>query len=135
MLPLEENNLTLPSHPVFAFGFVWRADLEAAENAVAPGCLLPNLHLMSLFMTDSRSGLAYHVLNSNPNKVLGSLVAGRPTQEITGNFSINVVEYAGIRQWVDDVLPSDLHRALLRVALMERRYGPVKIALDPYIEA
>jgi len=120
---------------VFELGFVWRENLEAAEKAVAPGRLSPNLHTMSLFLTDSRSVLAYHVLNSNPNEVLGGLVAGRPTKDITGSFSIYVWEFAGVRQWIGDVLPSDLHRALHRVALVERKYGPVKIALDPYIEA
>ena len=135
MLPFEKLDQHPLIHPALQFGFVWRENLEAAKNAVAPAHMLPNLHLMSLFVTDSRSVLAHHVLNSNPNKVLGALAAGRPTKEITGSFDIHVVQFAGVRQWIGDVLPSDLHRALHRVALADRRHGPVKIALDPFIEA
>lgn len=135
MLPCEKVHQHPSIHPALQFGFVWRENLEAAKNAVAPEEVLPNLHLMSLFVTDSRSLLAHHVLKSNPNKVLGALVAGRPTKEVTGSFDIHVVEFAGVRQWIGDVLPSDLHKALRRVALLERRHGPVKIALDPFIEA
>lgn len=114
------------------FGFVWRESLEAAKNAVAPEHSSHNLHLRDLFMRGSRSIVAYHILNSNPNEVLGGLVAGRPTKEITGSFCIHAMNDD---EDLQDVLPSDLHEATYFVALVERKYGPVKIALDPCIEA
>ena len=135
MLPCEKVHQHPSIHPALQFGFVWRENLEAAKNAVAPGHLSQNLQPMFLFTKGSRSVAAHYVLNSNPNEVLGDLVAGRPTKEVTGSFDIHVVEFAGVRQWIGDVLPSDLHKALRRVALLERRHGPVKIALDPFIEA
>lgn len=81
---------------------------------------------MFLFMKGSRSVAAHYVLNSNPNEVLGDLVAGRPTKGITGSFSVYVTDEDGDLQ---DVLPSDLHDALYFVALVERKHGPVKAAL------
>lgn len=135
MLPFKKIDQHPSIPPTLEFGFAWRESLEASKNAVAPGHLSQNLHPISLFMKGYRWIVAHFVLNSNPNEVLGDLVAGRPTKEITGSFEIYVVETAGDREWIGDVLPSDLHRALHRVALLERRHGPVKIAMDPFIEA
>jgi len=127
MLPFKKVDQHPSIPPTLEFGFVWRESLEAAKNAVAPGNLSQNLHTKFLFTKGSRSVAAHYVLNSNPNEVLGDLVAGRPTKDITGSFSIYVMDEDGDLQ---DVLPSDLHDALYFVALVERKHGPVKAALD-----
>ena len=127
MLPFKKVDQHPSIPPTLEFGFVWREDLEAAKNAVAPENLSQNLQPMFLFTKGSRSVAAHYVLNSDPNEVLGDLVAGRPTKDITGSFSIYVMDEDGDLQ---DVLPSDLHDALYFVALVERKHGPVKAALD-----
>ena len=125
-------------HPSLPSGFVWRKNIEEIKNEIAPGRLSQNFHTLSLFDEDDegyRSHGAYHVLHSDPDQILGALVAGRPTQQITGSFCIHVYVDDGDGQDIDDALPSDLHKALHRVALFERKFGPVKIALDPFIDA
>ena len=126
MLPFKKVDQHPSIPPTLEFGFVWRESLEAAKNAVAPGNLSQNLQPMFLFMKGSRSVAAHYVLNSNPNEVLGDLVAGRPTKDITGSFSVYVTDEDGDLQ---DMLPSDLQDALYFVALVERKHGPVKAAL------
>lgn len=81
-----------------------------------------------LFTKGSRSVVAHYVLNSSPDEVLSDLVAGRPTKDITGSFSVYVMDEDGDLQ---DVLPSDLHDALYFVAIVERKHGPVKSAFGP----
>jgi hypothetical protein len=126
MLPFE-------IHPHPGFGFVWREHLAAAKVAVAPGPILPYVRIMSLFSPDSHSVAALHIPNCNPNPILGDLISGRPTKDITGSFSIYVTNGEDSND-IGDVLPSDLHKALYRVALVERKYGPVKFTLDPHDE-
>ena len=111
--------------------------MEDVKNEIAPGDLSQRFHTLSLFQEDDeghRSIGAYHVQDSNPNEVVGALIAGRPTQQITSSFCINVYVFNGDTEELGDTLPSDLHKALYRVALSEREYGPVTIALDPAID-
>lgn len=127
--------LPFKRHPQLDFGFVWRQDLEDAKRFVVAGLPLGCLKTFSLGPdVGRRSTAAYHALNSNPNEVLGDLVSGRPTQQITGSFSIFVTEYSGDQDVVGDVLPSDLHEALYRVALIEVKHGKVKIPMDASVE-
>jgi hypothetical protein len=130
MLPFQR-------HPDLQSGFVWRKNLEEVKNEIAPGRASQNFHTLSLFEEDDegyRTVAAYHVLRSNPNEVLGALVAGRATQQITGSFCIHVYVAHDYRDGTGDALPSDLHKGLHRVALFERKFGPVKIALDPFVD-
>lgn len=126
MLPFKKVDQHPSIPPTLEFGFVWRESLEAAQNAVAPGNLSQYLQPMFLFTKGSRSVAAHYVLNSDPNEVLGDLVAGRPTKDITGSFSVYVTDEDGDLQ---DVLTSDLHDTLYFVTLVERKHGPVKAAL------
>ena len=127
MLPFKKIYQHPSNRPALEFGFVWRESLEAAQNAVAPGNLSQYLQPMFLFTKGSRSVAAHYVFDSSPNEVLGDLVAGRPTKDITGSFSVYAMDEDCDHQ---DVLPSDLHDALYFVALVERKHGPVKAALD-----
>lgn len=130
-------HLILPCqrHPALQVGFVWRKDLEEAQFFAAPGPLSERLSRLFLFCDDRRSVSAYYAHHSNTNKILGDLISGTPTREITGSFSIFVTEFSGDHEWLGDALPSDLHQALYRVALVEVKYGKVKAALDPALEA
>ena len=132
MLPFQR-------HPALSFGFVWRKNMEEVKNEIAPGLASQNFHSLSLFQEDDegdREVAAYHVLCSSfSNEVLGDLVAGRATQQITGSFCIHVYVADDDGEGIDDALPSDLHKALHRVAVFERKFGPVKIVLDPSIDA
>jgi hypothetical protein len=105
-------------------------------GSVAPGRLRVNLTTLSPRTDeDHRWITAYYVRNSDPNVVLGNLVAGRPTGSVTGSLLSFVTNTFEGRAGTGDVLPSDLHNLLHHVALQERQYGPVNIALTPHEEA
>jgi hypothetical protein len=119
-------------------GFFWVDNLNVAMDVMAPRHVRDYLSIMPFAQEDgsNRTVGAYYVKNSDPNVILGHLVAGRPTRRITGCFLMFADNTSsGWHAVRGDVLPADVHRALHHVAKLERPYGPVRIALTPEEES
>jgi hypothetical protein len=131
-------HILVPCHSGLEPILVWRKDLEAAMDTIAPGPSSLRRNLTDLPPNtdeDQRWTAAKYVRDSTPNVVLGNLISGRPTVIITGSLlSVTTNAFKG-REDISDAMPSDLHKIVQQVALHEQRFGPVKTSSTPYQES